>query len=210
MDENNAVEGLEPDAAPTLEVDTDAIGVVESDGQGSDEQNQQASRDRKLARENQALRKRLREAEAAQREREEAELSEQERVKRRMVEMEQTLDATRAQVRDARLTAAISATAPKYGITDPVAISDAARLLDLSDLDYDDDAGWSGIGEALQALTVERPWLVQTGTAPAMDANPANPARRRSRVTKEQLASMTQAEIDALPMEDVMAALSER
>ena len=207
MDENTAAEGLEPDAATALGVETGTDGAVEPDGQGSDEQNQQASRDRKLARENQALRKRLRDAEAAQREREEAELSEQERVKRRMVEMEQTLDATRAQVRDARLTAAISAKAPALGIVD---VDAATRLLDLSDLDYDDDAGWSGIGEALQALTVQRPWLVQTGTAPAMDANPANPARRRSRVTRDQLASMTQAEIDALPWEDVQAALAER
>ena len=207
MDENTAADGQEPDAAPTLEVDTDATSVVESDGQGSDEDHQEARRDRKDAREAQALRKRLREAESALKAREDAELSEQDRVKQRMIEMEQALDATRAQVREARLTAAIASRAPALGVLD---VDAATRLLDLSDLDYDDDAGWSGIAEALQALTVERPWLVQTGSAPAMDANPANPARRRSRITREQLATMTKAELDSVPEDEMMAALAER
>lgn len=182
--------------------------TAQTDGQGSDDQDTtEAIRDRKLARENASLRKRLREIEADKRARDEAELSEQEKTQRRMVEMEQALEATRSQMRTARLSASISTEAAKFGIVD---VDAATRLLDTSALDYDEEQGWDGIADALQALTVERPWLVQTGTAPALDANPANPARRRSRVTREQLGRMTQAEIDALPWEDVQAALSER
>lgn len=207
MDENTADEALEATSSEALEaepgVDADA---GESDGPAPDEQKADP-RERKLSRENQSLRKRLRDIEAQLKQREEAELSEQERANRRMMELQTELDATRDRVREASLKATIAQEASKHGIVDADA---AARLLDTTALEYDEDSGkWVGIPDALRDLALERPWLVQTGSVPAKDANPANPARRRSRVTREQLARMTQSEIDALPWEDVQAALAE-
>lgn len=188
-------------AAPVTEQDGDG-----AEGQGPDATHDDSALDRKLTRENASLRKRLREIEAQVKAREEAEMTEQERSQRRMVEIEQELEANRAALRETRLRAAIAAEAPKLGIVD---VDAATRLLDTSALDYEADTGWEGVGDALRDLTHERPWLVSTTTAPAADANTANPARRRSRLTVEQMRSMTQAEIDALPWEDVQAALSQ-
>lgn len=207
MDENNADEAPVADDSMALEATPDGDNPDGSpDGPAPDEQ-QADPRERKLSRENQSLRKRLRDIEAQLKQREEAELSEQERANRRMVEMQAELDATRNRARDAALRATIAQEASAHGIVDADA---AARLLDTTGLEYDDEAGaWIGVPDALRALVLERPWLVQTGGVPAKDANPANPARRRSRLTKEQLSRMSQAEIDALPWEDVQAALAE-
>lgn len=191
--------------APALEAEPVEPSDDGAEGPGP-EQQQESAQDRKLTRENASLRKRLREIEAQVKAREEAELSEQERSQRRMVELEHELDAQRAALRDTRLRAAISAESTALGIVDTDA---AARLLDTSALDYDEDRGWEGVGDALRDLTHERPWLVSQQSQPAADANPANPARRRTRISRESLARMTQAEIDALPWEDVQAALAE-
>lgn len=191
------------DAAPGAEPVEPQDAPDGAEGQGPDAQ--ESAQDRKLARENATWRKRVRELESRLKEREEAELSEQERSQRRMVEMEQELEQSRVQLRDTRLRAAIASEAPKLGIVD---VDAATRLLDTSALDYDDDGGWSGVGDALRDLTHERPWLV-SNQVPAADANTANPARPRKRLTQAALKDMTQAEIDALPWEDVQAALSE-
>ena len=207
MDENTA-EGQGPEDGTGTVPTTDVDSVGQTDGLGSDESQDTAAllRDKKLARENASLRKRLRELEASNKAREEAELSEQEKANRRVIEMQEALEATRAQMRNARLTAAISSESARFGIVD---VDAATRLLDTTDLDYDDEAGWTGIGDALQALTVERPWLIQTGT-PGVDANPANPARRRSRLTRDDLARMSEAEVAALSDDEIHAALAER
>lgn len=191
---------------------TGVIDAGASDGQGPDEQKSEApSLDRKLARENASWRKRVRDLEAQLKAREDADLSEQERAQRQMIELQEALESTRKQMRDTRLSATVAAEATKLGIVD---VDAAARLLDTDSLDYDDATGWTGIPEALRDLTQERPWLVQTGTVPGQDANPANPARRRSRITREQLAAMSQSEIDQLHADgrwdEVMAALAER
>jgi hypothetical protein len=175
------------------------------DGPAPDEQ-QDDSRYRKLNRENAALRKRMKEAEAKLKEREEADLSEQEKANRRMIDLQAELEQTRSRVKETALRATVAQEASKLGIVDAEA---ASLLLNHDALEWDDEAGkWLGVPEAMHDLTLERPWLVQSAT-PAQDANPANPARRRNRVTREALASMTQAEIDALPWEDVQAALAQ-
>lgn len=178
----------------------------EPDEQGSEARSEASAQDQKLAREAAKWRKRTRDLEAQLKEREEAELSEQERAMKRLAEMETELEASRASLRDTRLRAAIAAEAPRLGIVDADA---ASRLLDTSLLDYDPEAGWEGVADALRTLAQERPWLVSTSTPAGSEANPANPARRRSRLTAEQLKSMSEAEIAALPWDDVRAALAE-
>jgi hypothetical protein len=84
-------------------------------------------------------------------------------------------------------------------------------LIDTSALEYDPEKNqWLGVEEAMSDLVEERPWLVraQQKPAPPKETSPANPARRRTRLTREALAKMTQAEIDALPWDDVQAALA--
>lgn len=178
----------------------------EPDGQGPDAQSEASTLDRKLTRENASLRKRLRDTEEKLKAREDAELSEQEKAMKRLAEMESELEASRASLRDTRLRAAIAAEAPRLGIVDADA---ATRLLDVSLLDYDPGTGWEGVSDALRALAQERPWLVSTATPAGSEANPANPARRRSRLTRDALKSMSEAEIAALPWEDVQAALAD-
>jgi hypothetical protein len=179
---------------------------TDSPEESSDEQ-ATSPLDRKLRSENQSLRKRLRDLEAAQKAREEAELSEQERAQRRMIELEEQVKTTTQRARDAALRAEINAAATKFGIVD---VDAASRLLDTNALEYDDTDGWVGVDDALRTLTQDRPWLVQTNThTPGATANPTNPPRRRSTLTKEALSKMSKAEVDALPWDDVLAALAE-
>lgn len=175
---------------------------------GKEDAEKQSALDKKLTRENQALRKRMREAEAKVREYEEAQLSEQEKQQRRLAELEERAKGYEARLRESSLNLSVASEAARLNIIDPDA---AVKLLDASTLEYDDESNsWVGIDEALSALIEERPWLVKPepkASAPK-DANPANPARRRTRLTRDALAKMSQAEIDALPMEDIHAALA--
>ena len=200
-----ATDAHAPEATHTntnsVEVDTDAPEAT------GDEQ-ATSPHDRKLRSENQSLRKRLRELEAAQKAREEAELSEQERANRRMIELEEQVKTTEQRARAVSLRAEITAAANRFGIVD---VDAAARLLDTDALEYDTDAsGWVGIDDALRALTHDRPWLVQTATAtPGATAHPTNPPRRRQTLTREALSTMSKTEIDALPWDEIQAALAE-
>lgn len=163
--------------------------------------------DRKLTKENASLRKRLREVEASLKERELAEMSEQERQAKRLEELQERYTATEQRLRESALHLSVSAAATRLNIVDPDA---AVKLIDTSTLDYDEDNNrWDGIEDALSVLVEERPWLVKPA-APAQtpkESSPANPARRRTRLTRDALAKMTDAEISALPWEDVHAAL---
>lgn len=193
--------------ATTTEPATIADDVT-ADGPESDAAEATSPHDRKLRSENQSLRKRLRDLEAQVKAREEAELSEQERMQRRMIELETQIETTRSKARDVALRAEIANRAATLGIVD---VDAASRLLDLDALEYDDDAeGWIGVDDALRALTQDRPWLISTAAPAGSGANPTNPPRRRARVTREALSKMTQSEIDALPWEDVQAALAEQ
>lgn len=163
--------------------------------------------DRKLTKENASLRKRLREVEASLKERELAEMSEQERQAKRLVELEERYSAAEQRLRESSLHLSVSSAAQRLNIVDPDA---AMKLIDTTILDYDEDGNkWEGIDDALAVLVEERPWLVKPA-APVptqKESSPANPARRRTRLSREALAKMTDAEIAALPWEDVHAAL---
>ena len=163
--------------------------------------------DRKLTKENSSLRKRLREVEAALKQREEAEMSEQEKQAHRLAELQDRYSAAEQRLRESALHLSVSSAANRLNIVDPDA---AVKLVDTSTLEYDEESNkWDGIDDALAALVEERPWLVKPAapTPTPKETSPANPARRRARLTRESLAKMTDAEIAALPWEDVHAAL---
>lgn len=199
-DETHAPEANLTTPAETPEVETDSPEESASEQATS-------PLDRKLRSENQSLRKRLREIEAAMKEREEADLSETEKAKRRVIELEEQMSVTQQRARDAALRADITAAASKFGIVD---VDAAARLLNRDDIEYDDADGWVGVEDALRALTHDRPWLVSTQPTPGTGANPTNPPRRRNKLTREALKSMSTAEIAALPWDEVEAALAEQ
>jgi hypothetical protein len=203
----------EPDPSPVAE-ETRTTSEVDRDEdnptlpKSEAEKPNENAQDRKLTRENASLRKRLREVESVLREKEEAELSEQERQARRLAEMEEKFTASEQRLRESSLSLAVSSAAARLNVVDPDA---AVKLIDTSTLEYDPDKNhWIGIDEAMSDLVEERSWLVRTPgkPAPPKEASPANPARRRTRLTREAMAKMTQAEIDALPWEDVQAALA--
>jgi hypothetical protein len=207
VDEVKAPEPVQPEPTPAAETeDTEATENPtgsEQDGE-TDEEQKRAALDRKLARENQALRKRLRESEGKVKEFEEAQLSEQERQQKRLAELEQMYNSAEARLRESALSMAITNEAMRLNIIDPPA---AIQLIDRSGLEYDSETNsYTGVEEAVASLVTEKSYLVKQD-APQKDAAPANPARRRTRLTRESLAEMTDAEIAALPWDDVHAAL---
>jgi chromosome condensin MukBEF ATPase and DNA-binding subunit MukB len=198
------------DVAPEATiVEQDAILTTDANDPESEANDTAANTlDRKLKSENQSLRKRLREIESQLKEREEAELSESERIRRRMIELEEQVTKKDQAARDARLRAEIAANASTLGIVD---VDAATRLLDTSVLEYDSDSDeWMGVQDALRDLSQQRPWLVTTAQSVASGANPTNPPMRRTRITRESLAKMTDAEIKNLPWEEVEAALTSK
>lgn len=210
-DEVQVPEPVQPEPTPTAEADDaptaeDPTGPAQ-DGETEEEQ-KRAAIDRKLARENQALRKRLRESEGKVKEFEEAQLSEQERQQKRLAELEQAYNAAEERLRESSLSVDVTHEAVRLGVIDPEAV---VKLIDKTGLEYDlESNSWSGIEEAVASLIEDKPYLVKQEAPPvAKDAAPANPARRRTRLTRDALAKMSQAEIDALPWEDVQAALAE-
>ena len=199
-------EPVAEETRPRLEPDGDEDNPTTSEPTA--EKPKESAQDRKLTRENASLRKRLREVESVLKEKEEAELSEQERQARRLAEMEEKFGAAEQKLRESSLNLAVSSVASRLNVVDPEA---AVKLIDTSALEYDPDKNrWDGIEEAMTDLIEDRPWLVKQEQKPAApkETSPANPARRRTRLTREAMSKMTQAEIDALPWEDVQAALA--
>lgn len=209
-----APEPVQPEPTPAAEAEEveapDNPTGSEQDGD-TDEDRKRAALDRKMSRENQSLRKRLRDAEQKVKEFEEAQMSEQERQEARLKEMEQKYSAAESRLRDSSLSMAVTNEAIRYEVVDPEAV---VKLIDRSSLEYDTDTNqWNGVDEAVAALIEDKPYLVKKADAPPpppkpTDAAPANPARRRTRLTREALAKMTQAEIAALSKEERYAALA--
>ena len=188
----------------------DATPPATDDGQGPDAGTtaNDSPQDRKLTRENQSLRARLRDAEAALKTREEADLSEAELAKRRAADAEAKLAQRETQLRDVALRADIARHAQTLGIVDPDA---ASKLIDTTSIVWDDEKGtWQGVDSALRDLAHEKPWLTSTASGTgSTDTHPTNPAKGRgSRLTREALSKMTQAEVNALSDDEIAAALA--
>lgn len=204
--DTDALAALDDDAQGATTTDpTDQVEPVDTDSlEPSDDPTPASPQDRKLTNENRSLRKRLRETEARLKEREAADLSEAERLKLQLAEATETLNQREQRIRDLALATAVNGVAARLGITDADA---ALKLMDQSDLDWDDDAAaWVGVDDALRALAQEKPYLVAAHVASAAGTTP-NAPRRRSTLTVDQLKGMTQAEIDALPQDELMAVL---
>lgn len=203
----NATAEVVSEPVHELEVADETLDGPEPEGK--DETEKQSAIDRKLSRENQALRKRAKEAEAMVKQYEDSQLSEQEKQQRRLAELEEQARGYVARLRESSLSLSVSAEVARLNIVG--SSEDVVKLLDTSTLEYDEETdSWIGIDEAIAQMVEDRPWMLKPDpkqSAPK-DANPANPARRRARLTRDALAKMSQAEIDALPMEDIHLALA--
>lgn len=202
MTDEAQVEGSEPEASDGLEPMADDSAAATDPGSPADKSD--SAQDKKLAREAAKWRTRTRELEAQLKARDEAEMSEQEKAQRRMLELEQQVEATEARLREAQLRQDVTTVAARLGVVD----ADAAyRLLDTTGLTWDEaESKWEGVSDAVAALVEEKDYLV--GKPPASSSAPANPAKRRARLTREALAEMTQEEVNALPYEEIEAALA--
>lgn len=139
---------------------------------------------RKLRSENKNLRSRLHEFESKAQSEADAKLSEQERLQKRLAELEgdRTERDTKAQERVLRYEVRLHA--KDLGIADP---GDALKLMDLSEVEYDDDGEPKNIDKLLRDLVRKKPYLTGPAVAASNAANPAKNSATVQTFTRTQL-----------------------
>jgi hypothetical protein len=146
---------------------------------------------RKVRAEAAAHRTKLAAFEKAQAEAEAAKLSEQQRTEKRLADLQREHEelTKRSQERTIRYEVQLHAT--RMGIVDPDA---AVKLLDWSELEYNDDGTPKNTESVLKKLVAARPWLVQATTEPTPAApqrnvqatNPGRSTQMPQQITAEQ------------------------
>jgi len=145
-------------------------------------------------------RKRLEEFEAEQRKAEEAKLSELERTKKRLADLESERESLTRSTQERIVRYEVQLAAARMNIVDPDA---ACKLLDLSELEYDDTGQPTNVDKVLKKLIEDKPYLVKQEPAPgAPRTHPGttNPARASTgnagvqHVTYDQYLQMPQHE----------------
>lgn len=117
----------------------------------------------------------------------EAQMTEAERYKSRASDLErQVSDLTRSH-QERAVKYEVQLHAAKLGIIDPDA---AVKLLDLSQLDYDDDGTPKNAGKLLADLIKAKPYLAGTPASGSV-ANPARNTSNTTTFTESQISSMT-------------------
>lgn len=204
MSQETDTSGLEPDDGTPPVGTPDPANVDPEDDADGQAPDAHAAELRKKNRENQSLRRRLKELEDSDQARRDAELTEAEKSANRVKELEKALEAKDARAREMSLRSDVMAAASRLGIIDPDA---AFKLLDHSGLDYDaEESRWDGVDKALKDLLADRPYLLASAAPATGGANPSNPSRRRGpTLTIADLKRMSQAEIDAIPLEEIHA-----
>lgn len=153
----------------------------------------------KLRQESAGYRNKLRDTEAQLAELRQAQMSDEERREARLTELATQNQALEAQVKAARLEAAVTAAAGRLDIVDPDA---AVRLLDLTGVTYGDDGAPENIDTLLAGLLEARPYLRRPDPQPPVPqagspANPARPTPQGATLTRDDLARMTPEQVMA-------------
>jgi len=167
----NEREGLEPTVEATQEVATEQSPAAEADvppAQEAEEERYDAAYVRKLRAEAAEYRRKLRELERDLRKRDEEKLSETERMRVRLSELERELTQRELALREHTLRYETMLRARDLGIIDPDA---AYRLLDLSEVEYDESGRPTNIERLLRELIRKRPYLAGNS------ASATNPSR---------------------------------
>lgn len=189
--EAQAAQGSEMPLAGEQTANSTAQNVAEnanSDAQAAQTETFSLEDARKLRSENKSLRSRLHEFESKAQADADAKLSEQERLQKRLSELEsdRTERETKAQERVLRYEVRIHA--KDLGIVDP---SDALKLLDLSEVEYDDDGEPKNIDKLLRDLVRKKPYLAGSAVAASNAANPAKNSATAQTFTRAQLNDFT-------------------
>lgn len=152
---------------------------------------------RKLRSEAANLRKRLKAYEAEEEKAKEAQLSEQQKLEKRLAELQAEHETVRRQMQERSVNYEVRLQAAQMGIVDPSA---AAKLLDWSEIEYDEDGAPTNIPDLLKKLLRASPYLAGKSGSGA-GSLPANPARSASTapqpITWEYLGTITPQEYSA-------------
>lgn len=152
---------------------------------------------RKLRSEAANLRKRLKAYEEEKAKAQEAQLSEQQKLEKRLAELQAEHETVRRQMQERGVNSEVRLQAAQMGIVDPSA---AAKLLDWSEIEYDDDGAPTNIPDLLKKLLKVSPYLAGKSGSGA-GSLPANPARSASTapqpITWEYLGTITPQEYSA-------------
>ena len=140
----------------------------------------------RLERELEALRK-------ADEDRKNADLSEVEKLKKELAEKNAAIEAASAQAKAGRLAGASLAAAARLGFADP---EDAQRFLDADAIEWDDSGAPKNVQALLEAVLKAKPYLKASFTQPP-DLGQGNRGAGTAPLTREAIARMTPAEINA-------------
>lgn len=158
-------------------------GTDSDSGSSSDD-----PQERRLTRENQSLRRRLRELEQKEQDRTRAEMSELDRLKAEIADRNRELDELRGERKAARTSSAIEKAAKAAGFSRPDV---AARLIDVSALEIDDDGApdEKALADAIAKLKADVPQLL-AGTSSSPANGGAGNDRRKGSMTAEDAAKL--------------------
>jgi len=160
----------------------------QSEAQAAEEQERfDAEYVRKLRAEAAEYRKRLRELEGKVKADEEAKMTEQERLQKRLAELERKEIEYQQSLQARTLEYEVKLQAAQLGIVDAEA---AYKLIDLSEIEFDENGKPVNVDKVLRNLISNRSWLV----AGARASSPTNPAR--TKLTIDDIKRMSEAEIN--------------
>ncbi len=111
-----------------------------------------------LRKENAGHRTKLKSFEDAEKQRQEAELSEKEKLEKRLAEAQREREQTLTRAQERITASEIRAAAADLGFADP---QDAARLLDRSELEFDEDGTPKNARALLEKLAKAKPYLLK-------------------------------------------------
>ncbi len=132
----------------------------------------------KLRRENAEHRVKLKTFEDGERTRSESQLTEQQRLQKAYDELASQHQAMLTEHQETKVRSSVERQARQLGVIDEDA---AVRLLDWSELDYDDAGNPTNVETLLKQLLKQRPYLVQGNGRPANGGGATNPSWSNSR-----------------------------
>jgi hypothetical protein len=157
-------------------------GTPSTEPQAGESQTISLEEAKKLRSEAQNLRKRMKAYEDAERQVQEAQLSETERLKKQHSDLQAQHDTYTRQMQERIVRYEVERQATQLGIIDPDA---AVRLLDWSELEYDEQGTPTNTEKLLQALIKKRTYLAPSAQqeTPARVGAPVIPAMNPGRST---------------------------
>lgn len=103
-------------------------------------------------------------------------LTETEKLQKRLSELQNQYDTATRQSQEQIIKYSVRLSAAKLGVVDP---DDAAKLLDWSELDYDESGNPTNVDKLLKKLVEAKPWMLQQQKQVA-NVGATNPSRSQS------------------------------